>query len=1152
MPPYDKARGKTAACVLGALSLLLLCPSALASDPSLESQYAHTTWKVSEGFSKGAILSIAQTQDGYIWLGTELGLLRFDGVRATPWQPPGDQHLPSSTVWSLLAARDGTLWIGTAQGLSSWKGGKLTQYPELAGQFIYALLEDREGTIWAGGTVAPLGKLCAIQHGRVQCYGTDGVLGTAVTGLYEDSKGSLWVGVKNGLWQWKPGPPKFYPLPGEPYGIQAIGEDADGTLLVGWKGGIHRFIQGKTKVYPVPGTVQPFKAHKLLRDRDGGLWIGTWDRGLMHVHHGRTDVFAPPDGLLAEGVSNDLFEDREGSIWVATVNGLDKFCAVATSNLKVGVPDAMVDSVLAARDGSVWLSTNRGLNLWNNGQISTYDKREGKLNGGVPNSLFQDSRGRIWVSTFDGVGYLENDRFVSVTSFPGGAAVHAMAEDTAGNLWIANQDSGLFQLFRDRVVQRIPWAKLGHKDHANVLAADPLQGGLWLGFFQGGIAYFEDGQVRASYSPADGLGDGVVTDLRFDRDGTLWVATAGGLSRLKNGRVVTLTSKSGLPCDGVNWVIEDDAHFFWLNTPCGLVRIARTVLDDWAAAVDEDKHTKRTVEATVFDSSDGVRLRHYPGGFSPHVGKSPDGKLWFANLDGVNVVDPRHLPFNKIPPPVQIESVTADRKKYWQNLSGDSSSSRPRLPPLVRDITIDYTAPSFVAPEKVLFRYKLEGLDRDWQDVGSRRQAFYTSLSPGNYRFRVAACNNNGVWNEAGTFLDFSIAPAYYQTTWFLVLCVATSLAMLWMVYQVRMREVRRQERKLRDVVETIPTVAWSALPNGAVDFVNRNWEEYTGLSTEKTVGSGWQEAVHPEDLEWYAEKWRASITGGEPFENEVRLRRAADGQYLWFLTRAVPLRDGRGRVLKWYGTSTEIEDRKRAEQLQGELAHVNRVTTLGELTASLAHEINQPIGAAVTNAQACLRFLNRDQPDLREAREAAVEMIRDATRGADIIDRVRSLYRKGFSKMELVDVNEVIREMVVMLHNQANRCSVMMRAELCEALPQVTADRVQLQQVFMNLMVNGMEAMREIGGELSIKSELAEDGQLLISVSDTGVGLPIGKVDEIFNAFFTTKPQGTGMGLAITRSIVESHGGRVWATGNTPRGATFQFTLPSKRAAYA
>jgi len=371
--------------------------------------------------------------------------------------------------------------------------------------------------------------------------------------------------------------------------------------------------------------------------------------------------------------------------------------------------------------------------------------------------------------------------------------VRAIAEDTAGNVWIANQDLGLFQLLRGSVVQRILWAKLGHKDYAYALAADPLQGGLWLGFFQGGIAYFKDGQVRASYSAVDGLGEGIVNDLRLDRDGTLWAATEGGLSRLKNGRVATLTSKSGLPCDGVNWVMEDDAHFFWLNTPCGLVRIVRSELDAWSAAVDKDKDTKRTIQATVFNSSDGVRLDPGPGAFTPHVTKSSDGKLWFTNLDGVGVVDPRHLPFNKLPPPVHIEHVTADGKTYWQNLSGDASSSRPRLPPLVRDVTIDYTALSFVAPEKVLFRYKLEGLDRDWQDVGNRRQAFYTNLSPGNYRFRVAACNNSGLWNEAGDTLDFSIAPAYYQTNWFLALCAAAFLGLLYALYELRLRQLTRE-----------------------------------------------------------------------------------------------------------------------------------------------------------------------------------------------------------------------------------------------------------------------------------------------------------------------------------------------------------------------
>ena len=239
-------------------------------------------------------------------------------------------------------------------------------------------------------------------------------------------------------------------------------------------------------------------------------------------------------------------------------------------------------------------------------------------------------------------------------------------------------------------------------------------------------------------------------------------------------------------------------------------------------------------------------------------------------------------------------------------------------------------------------------------------------------------------------------------------------------------------------------------------------------------------------------------------------------------------------------------EERDRLHQLEADLAHINRVNTMGELTASLAHEIKQPIGAAVTNAEACARLLDRDQPNVPEAREAALEMAKDARRAAHIIDRVRSLYRKGSSEIDEVDVNEVIGEMLLLLHNEANRDSVRMRSDLADGLPKVMADRVQLQQVLMNLMLNGIQAMETTGGILTIKGQLDQDGRVLTSVSDTGVGLPAEKAEQIFEAFFSTKPEGSGMGLAISRSIIESHGGRVWATTNSGKGASFHFTLPT------
>lgn len=785
--PYKKT------LVFIALGILLAwCSSALALDPSLDiNQYAHTAWKIREGFAQGEITSIAQTSDGYIWLGTQFGLLRFDGVNKVPWQPSGNQHLPSSFIISLLATRDGTLWIGTWNGLASWKDGRLTQYPELAGYYIFNLLEDRGGVVWVGAMKVgvAVGKLCATHEGGLHCDGDNGGLGIGVFGLYEDSKGNLWVGVPNGLWRWKPGPPKFYSLPNEPNGVWAIGEDINGTLLVGWKGGIQRFVDGKTEAYPLQGTLPQFKAKRILRDRDGSLWIATSGRGLLHVHHGRTDVFAQSDGLSDDFVAA-LLEDHEGNIWVATVNGLDRFreFAVPTLSVNQGLSSALVQSVLADKDGSIWLSTRHGLDRWNNGHITKYDNRKGKLNGLEPASLFQDDRGQIWVSTAREFGHLENEGFTSISTFAGGIIL-SMAQERAGTLWLADEHRGLFRLSPQGRVRQIPWAALGHKDYASILAADPSQGGLWIGFFQGGIVYFEDGQIRASYSAADGLGQGRVSGLQFDPDGTLWAATAGGLSRVKNGHVTTLSSGNGLPCDTVHWAMEDDDRSFWLYMSCGLVRIQRSEMVAWAAAVDGNRDAKPMVRITVFDSSDGVKTLAAGGHFSPVVTKSSDGKLWFLPWDGVSVIDPRHLPFNKLPPPVHIEQITTGHTTY----NTSSSNEKMHLPALSRDLEIDYTALSFVAPEKVLFRYKLEGFDHDWHEAGTRRQAFYTNLPPRSYHFRVMACNNSGVWNEAGATLDFSIAPAYYQTAWFRGLCVAVLAALLWSFYQLRQRQLRQQ-----------------------------------------------------------------------------------------------------------------------------------------------------------------------------------------------------------------------------------------------------------------------------------------------------------------------------------------------------------------------
>jgi len=768
------------------VGLFFLCISTYALDPSRQiSQYGHTAWRLQDGIFAGAPQSIAQTADGYLWIGTVTGLVRFDGVRFVPWNPPAGKALPSPNILSLRGGRDGSLWIGTASALVRWRHQELTTYSDAPGR-INSIIEAQDGTIWMVRSRSrdAKGPLCRVNGEALRCYNlADGISFSHAETLADDLNGGVWIGGSSGLGHWTPGAvnsysPEIFRHADGSTGVEALASLADGSVLVGVGqsgvgGGIQRFSAGAWKNDVLPeGNGSSLAVSAMLIDRDNGVWISTTDAGIYHVHQGRTDRFLQADGLSSDTVWN-FFEDREGNVWTVTPRGMDQFrnLAVATLSKRQGLPVDVFGSVLAARDGTVWVGNGSSLASLREGRLSAVSAENG-LPGKNVTALLEDHTARLWVGIDDGLFVVERGRFRPVLRSNGSplGMITGLAEDTDQNLWALaiGKPVTLVRIRDAKVVEEIP---LPSPVVGATLAADP-KGGIWLGRANGDLTRYRAGHwdlVAASD------GSGMPTNVFVDSDGSTWAGVPKGLVRWKDGKRRLLTTHNGLPCDRIFSMIKDNAGSLWLYAACGVMAIAPAELEKWWAAPDA------SIAVRFFDVLDGAQ----PGftTFAPAASKSPDGRLWFASDADLQFIDPGRLAQNRLPPPVAIEQVVADGRSYV--LEGNL-----QLPALTRNVQIDYTALSFSVPQKVRFRYKLEGWDERWQEPGTRRQAFYTDLSPRTYRFHIIAANNDGVWNETGASWSFSVARAYYQTAWFQVMAIAAGMLGLWALYRLRVRQI--------------------------------------------------------------------------------------------------------------------------------------------------------------------------------------------------------------------------------------------------------------------------------------------------------------------------------------------------------------------------
>ncbi len=793
----------------GFLLAAALCAPARALDPGKQiTQYAHAAWRTQDGQFSGVPQAVVQTTDGYLWIGTTLGLVRYDGSRFITWNPPPGQRLLDPRVFSLLAARDGSLWIGAGYGLSHWIDGQLINYPKLSGR-VESLLEDSQGAIWLVRTQVTddMGPICRIDSAGLKCYGkADGMpipypVYLARTGSDDLWVGGYWVGGYSELCRWKPGAPPLDTRRGLRYqegvaSLKAIGAGRDGSLWVAIQDSqrplrLDHLQRGVWTIQTFPDIpVNDSDVSSLFVDRDDALWIATAHNGLFRTKEGISQHFGNADGLSSDAVGQ-MFQDVEGSMWVVTSAGIDNFrdWRVTSYSMREGMAAAGAGALVASRNGDVWVANFQAIDRMHDNKLSAIRTRDG-LPGQNVTTLFEDHAGRLWLGIDDGLWVYDGSVFRTVRHRDGTplGAIFAITEDTNHSIWVR---AGLNHLDRIDGLQLEEEFASPQIHDTFTLAANP-KGGLVMGMVTGDLVFYQDdaghpgpGQNEATQIiPSHETGNTAqIRDLLVESDGSVWATTLDELARFKNGIRKNLSLRNGLPCDEIFALVKDEAGSIWLYTKCGIVEIDKSELDRWWANPDS------RVSFKLIDESDGLQ----PGltSLKPQAVRTPDGRLWFVNGRILQMLDPIHPYGNPFPPPVHVEDVVADRHSYLPpNYLQNAELS---LPALTNDIQITYAALSFVAPQKVRFRYKLEGHDQDWQDPGTRRQAFYSDLPPGRYRFRVIACNNDGLWNQNGAVLDFVIAPAVYQTTWFKVSLLLCAVVLAWLVFQLRLRQMAAQ-----------------------------------------------------------------------------------------------------------------------------------------------------------------------------------------------------------------------------------------------------------------------------------------------------------------------------------------------------------------------
>jgi len=1138
------------ACTLLAAAALCVPADADAQtslDPSVRIQhYVQDTWRMQDGLPHTAVREILQTRDGYLWLGTLAGLVRFDGVEFKTFDDPS---LMSDQLRAVVEAPDGSLLAGfVGGGARRLRNGK---WEELVGgstalTTVHKVLVTRDGTIWLGTESG----VATVVDGRV-AQPTHALFATEVSDMAEDRDGRIWVATRDGLLRADADTVVgFTTSDGMPASeVSTVLPNPDGTVWAGtWRDGI-AILRGD-RVIDVLTTADGLTSDQiraLYRDRAGTIWIGTETNGIVRYADGAFSTYDEDDGLLDDRILS-FFEDVEGNLWVGTYGGLLRLKnpVVTTFGAADGLAGDRVQSIFEAADGTLWVASLAGIARIRGDvvDIPSWLPKDGWENA---RTVYEDGDGALWVGTDAGLRRYQDGRWSTFTTADGlpDPRIVALYEDAAGDLWVGTR-RGLSRWTGDGFAE--PPGLDGFVETVMTIHED-REGTLWVGSERGLFTLREGAFERVEIGSNPEI---EVRHIHEDAAGTLWMGTLSeGLIRYREGKHTRYLSKDGMPDDGVWMTFEiDDGRdrVLWMCSDVGISSVSKQELEAYAQG------TVTSVSPRTYGTADGMRTPECMGIRQPGGASTADGAIWFPTRDGAVRVVPGGRPTNPYVPPVVVQEVLV-------NDSAVAFADGLVLPPGGQDVEFRFAGLSYVDADKVRFRYRLEDYDDDWIEAGTRRWAHYANLPPDEYRFRVLASNNDGLWNEEGATVSVAQLPFFYQTSWFRGVSMILAILGLYGGYRWRVRALRARlasqeaaEQSERQAKEYFLSIYENAAFGIYLGTTDGRFQDANPVLAQMLGYPSPEELMEADPHAVYAEADRhGQLIEANSVEGVFK-----DVQVEWTARDGKPITARlNGRALERDGHLafvTIAEDITGEKALEQQLRQTQKMEAVGRLAGGVAHDFNNLLTVITGHAEMWLKGGSE-----REGRSAAEKILTAGRRAASLTRQLLTFSRRHVAKPRVIQLNEVIENLEPMLERlMGERIEVV--TQLGTGLPSVKADPAKLEQVLVNLVLNARDAM-PAGGRIRLRTAeksigpwnewgLQPGDYVVAAVSDSGAGMVKETIEHVFEPFFTTKEvgQGSGLGLSTAYGIVQEAGGVITVASLPERGTTFEVVLPRSR----